>query len=181
MTRTEALANLRSLGVNICSNQQWQMCIPVLNDPKFWDGLASASHHPDSHQQPGGLVIHTFEVAQLAVEMCGLDTHLAQLAYIAAVYHDYFKFLDYEWNPETNKASYTEFTKRVGHVVAGWRFFMDVAENHQFDLTDTEEVGHALLAHHGRREWGSPVEPQSKLAYILHTADMLSSRGVVKL
>jgi 3'-5' exoribonuclease len=37
-------------------------------------------------------------------------------------------------------------------------------------------IEHAILAHHGRQEWGSPVEPVTAEAYILHYADMLSVR-----
>jgi 3'-5' exoribonuclease len=33
-----------------------------------------------------------------------------------------------------------------------------------------------MLAHHGRKEWGSPVEPATNEAWILHAADMMSSR-----
>jgi 3'-5' exoribonuclease len=32
---------------------------------------------------------------------------------------------------------------------------------------------HMIASHHGRLEFGSPVEPQTKEAVILHTADML--------
>jgi hypothetical protein len=35
-------------------------------------------------------------------------------------------------------------------------------------------VEHAILAHHGWKEWGSPVEPQTVEVQILHFADMLS-------
>jgi len=41
-----------------------------------------------------------------------------------------------------------------------------------------ERIEHLLLSHHGRKEWGSPVEPLTAEAFILHAADMMSSRGV---
>lgn len=37
-------------------------------------------------------------------------------------------------------------------------------------------VGHCILAHHGRKDWGSPIEPQTQEAYLLHAADTWSSR-----
>lgn len=40
-----------------------------------------------------------------------------------------------------------------------------------------EHVTHCILSHHGRFEWGSPVEPRTHEAWLLHAADMLSSRG----
>jgi 3'-5' exoribonuclease len=39
-----------------------------------------------------------------------------------------------------------------------------------------ESVLHAILAHHGRREYGSPVAPNSRLAWILHLSDQMSAR-----
>ena len=33
-----------------------------------------------------------------------------------------------------------------------------------------------ILSHHGKKEWGSPIEPQSQGAWILHLADMMSAR-----
>jgi 3'-5' exoribonuclease len=35
---------------------------------------------------------------------------------------------------------------------------------------------HIILAHHGRQEWGSPVEPQSVEAWLVHLADLAESR-----
>lgn len=34
---------------------------------------------------------------------------------------------------------------------------------------------HLILAHHGKREWGSPINPSVPEAYILHVADNLSA------
>jgi 3'-5' exoribonuclease len=39
-----------------------------------------------------------------------------------------------------------------------------------------EEVLHAILSHHGMRQWGSPVAPKSRLAWLLHLADSMSAR-----
>jgi 3'-5' exoribonuclease len=39
-----------------------------------------------------------------------------------------------------------------------------------------DNVLHAILAHHGSREWGSPVVPLTKLAWMLHLCDGISAR-----
>jgi 23S rRNA maturation-related 3'-5' exoribonuclease YhaM len=49
-------------------------------------------------------------------------------------------------------------------------------EQQLFCIPERDAVIHCMLSHHGRREWGSPVEPVTPEAYILHVADMLSSR-----
>ena len=39
-----------------------------------------------------------------------------------------------------------------------------------------ENLLHAVIAHHGRKEWGSPQEPKTKEAWTVNLIDMLSSR-----
>jgi 3'-5' exoribonuclease len=173
----DALNSLRSLGNRLTSMKQWGICKTVLDDERFLLGRASAGHHPGPHQERGGLAIHTWEVAKAAVELAGEDKHLAQLAYVAAVFHDYGKI--HEYGVTDGKVVKMPFASRMGHIVWSWAVFIESARLHGMDEVDREEVGHAILAHHGRREWGSPVEPQTRLAHIIHTADMLSARGLV--
>jgi 3'-5' exoribonuclease len=35
---------------------------------------------------------------------------------------------------------------------------------------------HMVLSHHGRREYGSPIEPATPEAFVLHAIDSLDSR-----
>ena len=54
--------------------------------------------------------------------------------------------------------------------------FLFILGNHDWVNPDLmEEVSHVILAHHGRLEWGSPIEPQTPEALIVHQADMLSA------
>jgi len=39
-----------------------------------------------------------------------------------------------------------------------------------------DAVLHCILSHHGRREWGSSVAPNSREAWLVHIADMMSAR-----
>ena len=34
---------------------------------------------------------------------------------------------------------------------------------------------HLILSHHGRKEWGVPIEPKTKEAELLHNADLRSA------
>lgn len=64
------------------------------------------------------------------------------------------------------------------HIIAGAMEFAKWAAHYcGVSNTDTiDAVTHCILAHHGRKEWGSPVEPQTIEALILHQSDMLSAR-----
>jgi 3'-5' exoribonuclease len=173
----DVLNELRSLGNRVTPMRLWRACRVVLEDGLFLNGIASHSHHPEPHQKPGGLVLHTLEVAREAVNMAGADKQLVARAYVAAVFHDYGKIHDYA--VMGGKVVKLPFANRIGHIVYGWRVFLEFAEYFKLEPEETEEIAHAILAHHGRREWGSPVEPQTRLAHIIHTADMLSARGLV--
>lgn len=177
MTGVDALHDLLELAKTTIHRRMWAACDAVLSDPRFIAGIASSSHHPEDHQVPGGLAVHTLEVAREAVALAGTDKDLAALAYVAAVFHDFGKIHEYLWRG--GKVVSLPFKDRVGHVTWGWAYWIETANAAGgFDGVETEEIAHAILAHMGRLEWKSPVTPQTRLAYILHTADMFSAKGL---
>ena len=44
------------------------------------------------------------------------------------------------------------------------------------DPKDIDYIGHIMLSHHGRKEWGSPVLPGTTEAWAVHCADMMSAQ-----
>lgn len=177
----DALSELKALGTEVLG-ADWlvRLCATVIDDPSFREGIASSGHHPAPHQEKGGLVLHTWEVARAAVGMCGTDKSLAEQAYVAAVFHDFGKAYEYAFME--GRVTKLPFARRIGHIAWGWAFFVRAWGEFAYEDPEgslVDEVGHAILAHHGRKEWGSPVEPQTRLAFILHTADMLSTKGLV--
>jgi len=113
----------------------------------------------------------------------------------AALWHDLMKIDEYIVASravcETTNTRHTPFglhdawikdhrrTKMFGHhehIIAGVREFHKSAMLNSVGTDVIVEVSHCLLAHHGRKEWGSPVEPQTVEALILHQADLLSAQ-----
>lgn len=156
-------------------NPERDLCKQILEEPLFATAPASSSHHPLPHQEEGGLALHTLEVAEHALSMSGNIRSLQIRALVASVFHDYGKIYEYEF--VDGKATKTLFNKRIGHIPYSYAFFLQKSEG-VLSPEDIDEISHAILAHHGRREWGSPVEPATKLAFILHTSDMLSTKGI---
>lgn len=68
----------------------------------------------------------------------------------------------------------------IGHVTGGAMLFHMNAMNLGLPFEFVMKVTHIMLAHHGRREWGSAVEPKTPEAWILHAADMLSAQPLPK-
>jgi 3'-5' exoribonuclease len=149
------------------------LCEVVTNSVAFQSGFGGSAHH---HAYPGGLQDHTMEVIKHCQGMMGSDVD-REVLLTAAVWHDFHKIYEYKWNLETDKIDKLPYAKTVGHVVGSAAEFMQVAGIMGFAPDVRQAIFHCILSHHGRREWGSPVEPQTKEAYILHAADMLSAKG----
>lgn len=157
--------------------------------PKFYEW--SGSHTPERHHYgPNGLGIHTAEVIESSMEMAnlyGLNREEKDLLAVAALFHDVGKLWDYKenisiteyngnWEPDGtfSKAPHKDRIYHIPRSAIEWTRFNDKWS--YFDQEDADAILHAILAHHGQRAWGSPVEPKTKIAWILHCCDLLSAR-----
>jgi 23S rRNA maturation-related 3'-5' exoribonuclease YhaM len=173
---TKAAENLRifaeELGVE-------ELAARLLTDERFltWSGSSKPNQH---HYGDYGLVIHTWEVVQtcrhnrLLYPQYNIDeTEL----YLAALYHDAGKMYDYM---EGSGAPWTSAPhKRYIHHISRSAIIWSeaVSKTHKaFQDKYADPVLHAILAHHGQRQWGSPVAPKSRVAWLLHLCDGISAR-----
>lgn len=150
----------------------------VLNEPRF--ALWSAASKPEQHHYgKGGLADHTLEV----VELCLLNNEAydrplnTDSLVLAAVFHDAGKMWDYapvdmactEWQSTPHK-------NQIHHISRSALIWSDAVTRTQLFHRIEDEVLHAILAHHGRKEWGSPVLPETRLAWLLHLCDHISAK-----
>lgn len=150
-------------------------------DPRFQAGVGSAERH---HAFEGGLMVHTAEVTAIALNMA---TQFEQVSFdvlaTAAILHDFMKIHDYEMSP-LGTIIKTEYRKLVRHLAGSHAmFYASVVGLTEDDVPGSirMRIEHAMLAHHGRLEWQTAVEPVTPEAHILHYADMMSSRfGAVR-
>ena len=156
------------------------LCIPqieklnnvVLDDPLFLEAPGGREHH---HNFRGGLLVHTFEVMRNVMKMTYGSPSSALVT--AVIWHDYMKVREYSFDKE-GKVIDAPYRKMIGHVAGSAMKFHYAASQLGMPESFIDCVEHLLLSHHGRKEWGSPVEPATGEAFILHAADMMSSRGV---
>jgi len=160
-------------------------CIQRLGRDRVEKSPAAAAVH---HHYQGGLLVHTAEVLNL----CRAYVLISQrynfinkdVVFSAAILHDIGKVDTYIFN-DLGVAKQSPIEKTVGHLFFGMNLVQDVFGemchvggpledvNKQF----VTEVLHCIAAHHGKREWGSIVEPQSLEAGIVSRMDYLSSRN----
>lgn len=152
----------------------------ILKDEKFavWSGSDSPQKH---HYGKGGLAQHTWEVIELghsAAKTLNLNIDLREW-FLSAFFHDLGKMFDYEPVPGSNFSEWrpTEHKRLIHHISRSAVMWSKANLQHTNKLSAYgDSVLHAILAHHGQREWGSPVSPKSKIAWLLHLSDNLSAR-----
>lgn len=164
-------------------------CEAVLSDERFLKCTAAKSRH---QAYEGGLVVHTCEVLDIAVFMttptCLDKVTSVDVITAAAIFHDYGKIYDYvkletpvvDAKGNTISFDYTSHADKITHLARSYAEFMKLADKYKLDEKLRDEISHCILAHHGRKEWGSPVEPKSPEAYALHFADMMSCHCTAK-
>lgn len=145
-----------------------QACYVVITHPEFPLAFGSSKRH---HAYIGGLAEHTLEVGQIAWDMrsFGCLKVNTDVLCTAVIFHDFMKIRDYE--PDGVK---TQYHDQIRHVAGSYAEWIRISDQCDVRQENRDSVGHCILAHHGRKEWGSPIEPQTVEAQILHFADMLS-------
>jgi len=143
----------------------------VLGCKSFQNSPGGSEHH---HNYRYGLVIHVNEVMQNVFSMT--NNNPSDELITAVLWHDLMKTRDYGLEMD-EKVTKLPYRKLINHVAGSAMEFHKLC----FALLPKEQlehIEHLLLSHLGRKEWGSPVEPATAEAFILHAADMMSSRGV---
>ena len=141
---------------------------------------ASSMHHPYT----GGLIEHVWSMTRVASFLADhygryypdLDPPLNRSIIIAAVIlHDIGKLRELEYHPV--EAKYTKHGYLIGHILLGRDMVREAA--HRIEGFPEETLlllEHAILAHHGTKAFGSPVEPQTIEALIVSKVDDLDAK-----
>jgi 3'-5' exoribonuclease len=132
------------------------------------------------HVYLGGLLEHTAGVTRLCQTAATYYPFVNKdLLLTGAILHDIGKTRTYEIGPGFGG---TDQGKLLGHLVLG----VNMVEQAITELfgNPAEDAGnpilmslvHLLVSHHGVMEWGSPVEPLTLEACILHHADNMDAQ-----
>lgn len=158
-----------------------------LTDP-FLRQLAAdtlATHGPALREHPaakaihhayrGGLLEHVVSMAELACQVCRHYPEVrSDLVLVGVLFHDLGKLIEIGRMPVNE---YTPEGRLVGHVVIGRDLLLArcaALEGFPEDLR--LHLEHLVLSHQGLLEYGSPVEPSTAEAIVLHTIDNLDAK-----
>jgi 3'-5' exoribonuclease len=173
--RKSLLEMARSIGVTHTASK-------ILNSPEFC--CQSGSHRERAHHYgAGGLLKHTWEVCSLVLQTAAFYADQIKIdrqeLFISALFHDYGKVWDYVREPSSGEYSANttnNHRRRIHHISRSAIEWEVIARELKLDENFIERVTHNILSHHGRREWGSPVAPLTREAWILHLCDSISAR-----
>jgi 3'-5' exoribonuclease len=146
------------------------------SDPEFLEGFSKAPASIQLHSAAvGGLLRHTLNVTELALRACDLHQGLDRdLVLAGALLHDIGKVQGFKVTSNINQ---TEEGNLLGHIVLGdQELVRRIAQLDGLPNLTASKMRHILLAHHGRKEWGSPVDPMFPEALLVHEADDLDAK-----
>lgn len=154
-------------------NSRWQ---------KYIQWSAARSMH---HTSLGGLLMHSVSVAEHCLEtgklynkIYGSDFINLKLLVSAALLHDVMKTEEFECNTVSGITEYKRNSIISSHIVdIAYEVRVVSDKMDSVDPYRVEELVHCLLAHHGKKEWGSPVEPHCMEAVILNQADNIDAEA----
>ena len=160
-----------------------QLVIAILEEQdELVRKMPAASHM--HHAFTGGLIEHMWSIARISCWLAGhygkyyhdLNPPLNKDVIIAAgIMHDLGKLVELEFHPV--KAKYSISGQLIGHTVLGRDMVREAAAKIDgFPLETLLQLEHAILSHHGRKDYGAPVVPQTIEALIVSFADDLDAK-----
>lgn len=122
----------------------------------------------------GGLLEHTVNVTKIAESLTKLYDCNHELVLAGALLHDIGKLEELEVQIG---AGFTARGNMFGHIILGVQLILDRSRHiTELDESTCQDLLHIILAHHGTKEFGSPVCPVTFEALIVHLADMTEAK-----
>ena len=141
----------------------------VIDQYRHWP--AAVRHHG---AVVGGLLEHTVHVSLITQFLTILYSCNQELALAGALLHDIGKLQELEEQPGKG---FTPNGNMFGHIFLGTQYVQRYALNIiEVDEATRLDLLHIILAHHGTKEFGSPVYPATIEALIVHMADMAEAK-----
>jgi 3'-5' exoribonuclease len=153
----------------------------MLKRYKSWPA-AKGAHHAFE----GGLIEHTYMMFKGAQAIMGVDVAYKDVdknvVLAAIVLHDVGKVVEYEYEPGL-KSNVTNIGMLLGHISIADSMIVRACTKKDIAPMSGRmlQMRHCILAHHGKKDWGSPVTPATLEATLVHQMDMIQSRGEMTL
>lgn len=127
------------------------------------------------HSYMGGLIEHTLSVLQICDFMSTRYKFVNRdILICTAILHDLGKIYELSSFPTND---YTDDGQLLGHLIICTELITrESGKIEGFPETLKRLIKHSILSHHGELEYGSPKEPKTIEALILHCADNMDAK-----
>jgi len=172
----EMLAELDSFRALITTPPLRALVDHFFTDPSFLADFAQApASQQVHHAYLGGLLEHTLQVLQLcAAVITSYPLVDSSLLVSGAFLYEIGKLREYQWEMDLN---YSDEGRLIGHIVLTDEMVTEALRAiPDFPAELALRLRHLLIAHHGRYEWGSPRQPQTLEAVVLHHIEDLDNQ-----
>jgi 3'-5' exoribonuclease len=154
---------------------------------RFRRSAGARSYH---HARRGGLVEHVAQMMRAADTLASIYPVLNRdLLLAGTLFHDVGKMWENCFGKESFVMPYDLWGEMLGHISIGvelanrlWRKLKELPEYSTWNtlVPDSDSVRmhliHLIASHHGEKEFGSPVEPKTPEAFVLHIVDNLDAK-----
>lgn len=172
--QAEMIEELKTIISTLAEPWQSLLTTVLLNDtflPQFANAPAARAMH---HAFVGGLLEHTLSMAQIAQQLAKHYPYVNKdLLVSGTLLHDMGKVIEYQVD---EAFSFSEDGRLLGHIVRAIVEVENAGKAINFPEEDLRDLIHLIASHHGKLEWGSPVQPKTLEAILLHQIDLLDSR-----
>jgi len=153
----------------------------MVSDETFWEAFRAAPAGKSMHHaRLGGLLEHSVQCLRIARFLAELYSVDRDMLVFGAIFHDVGKTRELSWGG--GGFAYTTEGRLQGHVVLGDRLVASyIARIPGFPEELALRVSHVLLSHQGEQEYGSPEQPKTLEALLVHLIDNLDARTAMYL
>lgn len=172
-SKEELAFNIRKYINEIKDEEIKKIVIELLREyhEDFFEYPAATTNH---HNYVRGLAEHVTTMIKIAKQLCSIYPFLNESILIGAIIlHDLGKVIELSGPVAT---SYTTEGKLLGHISIIVAKIDYIMQKYNLDSESALLLKHAVLAHHGKLEYGSPILPLIPEAEILHFIDNIDAR-----
>lgn len=142
----------------------------LTDNQEFYNSPAAQIKH---HAYKGGLLEHTLQTIELSLTIVdNIEDEIninRDLIIAGAILHDIGKINCYELTDDGIEI--TDIFLKQEHIVNGITLISQYIKSENIN-----ELIHIVASHHNIKDWGSPIEPKSIEAWIIHMIENLSSK-----
>ncbi len=148
----------------------------MVSDEAFWEAFRAAPAAKSMHHaRIGGLLEHSVQCLRIARSLAERYPVDRDVLLFGAIFHDIGKIEELSWN--SGGFAYTTKGRLQGHVVLGDRLVASyIARLPNFPEELALRISHVLISHQGEQDYGSPEQPKTLEALLVHLVDNLDAR-----